>query len=197
MQDIERIFADMKKEIAEESKEEVNEILADVKKSEDDALVTMQQEAKKNADLRLKQELEEMHSEAATEISQVNSERMKKLIEKRDEYVNTIFTAVEDQLHAFVGSDEYVTYLEKKAKQVSEAQFEQAVMYVREADLKLADQLVKAYGKQIEVKASDRIQLGGLIVEDQLSALVVNETLDEALKAQREWFNKNSGLVIK
>ena len=69
MQDIERIFADMKKEIAEESKEEVNAILADVKKSEDDALVTMQQEAKKNADLRLKQELEEMHSEAATEIS--------------------------------------------------------------------------------------------------------------------------------
>lgn len=197
MQDIERIFADMKKEIAEESKEEVNEILADVKKSEDDALVTMQQEAKKNADLRLKQELEEMHSEAATEISQVNSERMKKLIEKRDEYVNTIFTAVEDQLHTFVGSDEYVTYLEKKAKQACEAQFEQAVMYVREADLKLADQLVKAYGKQIEVKASDRIQLGGLIVEDQLSALVVNETLDEALKAQREWFNKNSGLVIK
>lgn len=197
MQDIERIFADMKKEIAEESKEEVNEILADVKKSEDDALVTMQQEAKKNADLRLKQELEEMHSEAATEISQVNSERMKKLIEKRDEYVNTIFTAVEDQLHAFVGSDEYVTYLEKKGKQASEAQFEQAVMYVREADLKLADQLVKAYGKQIEVKASDRIQLGGLIVEDKLSALVVNETLDEALKAQHEWFNKNSGLVIK
>ena len=107
MQDIERIFADMKKEIAEESKEEVNAILADVKKSEDDALVTMQQEAKKNADLRLKQELEEMHSEAATEISQVNSERMKKLIEKRDEYVNTIFKTVEDQLHAFVESDEY------------------------------------------------------------------------------------------
>ena len=94
MQDIERIFADMKKEIAEESKEEVNAILADVKKSEDDALVTMQQEAKKNADLRLKQELEEMHSEAATEISQVNSERMKKLIEKRDEYVNTIFKII-------------------------------------------------------------------------------------------------------
>ena len=197
MQDIERIFADMKKEIAEESKEEVNAILADVKKSEDDALVTMQQEAKKNADLRLKQELEEMHSEAATEISQVNSERMKKLIEKRDEYVNTIFKTVEDQLHAFVESDEYVTYLEKKAKQASEAQFEEAVMYVRDADLKLADQLVKAYGKQIEVKASDRIQLGGVIVEDKLSALVVNETLDEALKAQHEWFNKNSGLVIK
>ena len=47
------------------------------------------------------------------------------------------------------------------------------------------------------MKASDRIQLGGLIVEDKLSALVVNETLDEALKAQHEWFNKNSGLVIK
>ena len=110
MQDIERIFADMKKEIAEESKEEVNEILADVKKSEDDALVTMQQEAKKNADLRLKQELEEMHSEAATEISQVNSERMKKLIERRDEDVNTVFTAGEDELHGFVGSDECVIY---------------------------------------------------------------------------------------
>ena len=101
------------------------------------------------------------------------------------------------KFHAFVESDEYVTYLEKKAKQASEAQFEEAVMYVRDADLKLADQLVKAYGKQIEVKASDRIQLGGLIVEDKLSALVVNETLDEALKAQHEWFNKNSGLVIK
>jgi hypothetical protein len=39
--------------------------------------------------------------------------------------------------------------------------------------------------------------IGGLIGENPKSLLVIDETLDFALKNQKEWFAKNSGLIIK
>ena len=35
------------------------------------------------------------------------------------------------------------------------------------------------------------------MLENKASSLVVDETLDFALNNQREWFNKNSGLIIR
>ncbi|MBM6798513.1 hypothetical protein H7U28_06765, partial [Coprobacillus cateniformis] len=47
------------------------------------------------------------------------------------------------------------------------------------------------------VEASEDITIGGFIIENKESSLVVDETLDFALANQKEWFNKNSGLIIK
>lgn len=47
----------------------------------------------------------------------------------------------------------------------------------------------------LEVKAGD-ITIGGLIVENTESSIVHNETLEFALKNQKEWFNQHSGLII-
>ena len=189
--DSEKIFMTMSEEIKNESQQTINDILAEVKSIEDQAMASIKMEAKKNADMRLKQELDDIHSQAASEISELNSQRMKKLIRKRDEYVESIFAEVLKELKLFTESKDYRAYLENKAKQAGKSQFMNAVIYVREEDLQYTDLI------NVLLQSSENIHIGGMIIEDQQSDLVLDETLEFALKTQKEWFNKNSGLVIR
>ena len=191
------VFLSMKAEIEHTAQKQVDAINAEVKKMEDEALHSMQEEAKKDADLKLKQELEEIHSEASAEISETHTQRTKKLIAKRDEYVAEVFKAAREKLVAFTKSAEYKDYLLKKAKAAADNDFADAVMLVRAEDMQYSEELKKAYGKTVEVKASDEITLGGFILENTADALVVNETLEFALENQKTWFANNSGLMIK
>lgn len=90
MQNIDQVFLYMKDEIEREASNEEKAILDEVKALEEDIYESMKAEAQKDADLKMKQEIEEMTSNASTEISESHIERTKKLIEKRDGYVKTI-----------------------------------------------------------------------------------------------------------
>lgn len=198
MQNIDQVFLYMKDEIERQAKSEEQAILNEVKALEDEAYESMKAEAKRDADLKLKQEEEEMSSNASAEISESHIERTKKLIEKRDEYVKNIFDQARDELKAFVKSDEYFPFVEAKIKKVAENfKDSKSIMYVSHDDFKNKDAFVKAFGTDIEVQASDDIQIGGFILENKASSLVVDETLDFALNNQKDWFNKNSGLIIR
>lgn len=198
MQNIDQVFLYMKDEIERQAKSEEQAILNEVKALEDEAYESMKAEAKRDADLKLKQEEEEMSSNASAEISESHIERTKKLIEKRDEYVKNIFDQARDELKAFVKSDEYFPFVEAKIKKVADDfKDSKSIMYVSHEDFKNKDAFVKAFGTDIEVQASDDIQIGGFILENKASSLVVDETLDFALNNQKDWFNKNSGLIIR
>lgn len=198
MQNIDQIFLSMKDEIESQAAQEEKAILDEVKALEEEAYESMKIEAKRDADLKLKQEEEEMSSNASAEISESHIERTKKLIEKRDEYVRTIFTEARNQLVAFASSQDYASFMEEKIKKVA-SHFENpnSIMYIREKDLEMKKDLIKAFGHQIKVEVSEDITIGGFVIENKELSLVVDETLDFALNSQREWFNKNSGLIIK
>ena len=198
MQNIDQVFLYMKDEIERQAKSEEQAILNEVKALEDEAYESMKAEAKRDADLKLKQEEEEMSSNASAEISESHIERTKKLIEKRDEYVKNIFDQARDELKTFVKSGEYLPFVEAKIQRVAENfKDSKSIMYVSHDDFKNRDAFVKAFGTDIEVQASDDIQIGGFILENKASSLVVDETLDFALNNQKDWFNKNSGLIIR
>ena len=198
MQNIDQVFLYMKDEIERQAKSEEQAILNVVKALEDEAYESMKAEAKRDADLKLKQEEEEMSSNASAEISESHIERTKKLIEKRDEYVKNIFDQARDELKTFVKSGEYLPFVEAKIQRVAENfKDSKSIMYVSHDDFKNKDAFVKAFGTDIEVQASDDIQIGGFILENKASSLVVDETLDFALNNQKYWFNKNSGLIIR
>ena len=169
-----------------------------MKALEDEAYESMRAEAKRDADLKLKQEEEEMSSNASAEISESHIERTKKLIEKRDEYVKAIFEKAHEELVAFTKSADYASFMESKIKKVADDfKDSHSIMYVSAKDLAMKADLVKAFGQDIDVEASDDITIGGFIIENKESSLVVDETLDFALNNQKEWFNKNSGLIIR
>lgn len=198
MQNIDQVFLYMKDEIERAAKSEEKAILDEVKALEDEAYESMKIEAKRDADLRLKQELEEIQSQAATEISESHIERTKKLIEKRDEYVNTIFKNVKDELIDFTLTSDYKDFMIKKAKKTIDIfSNEDFIILVNKKDLVLKDDLMNLSKHIVDVKESTDIVIGGLIGENPNSLLVIDETLDFALKNQKEWFYKNSGLIIK
>ena len=198
MQNIDQVFLYMKDEIERQAKNEEKAILDEVKALEDEAYESMRAEAKRDADLKLKQEEEEMSSNASAEISESHIERTKKLIEKRDEYVKAIFEKAHEELVAFTKSADYASFMESKIKKVADDfKDSHSIMYVSAKDLAKKADLVKAFGQDIDVEASDDITIGGFIIENKESSLVVDETLDFALNNQKEWFNKNSGLIIR
>lgn len=198
MQNIDQVFLYMKDEIERQAKNEEKAILDEVKALEDEAYESMRAEAKRDADLKLKQEEEEMSSNASAEISESHIERTKKLIEKRDEYVKAIFEKAHEELVAFTKSADYASFMESKIKKVADDfKDSHSIMYVSAKDLAMKADLVKAFGQNIDVEASDDITIGGFIIENKESSLVVDETLDFALNNQKEWFNKNSGLIIR
>ena len=72
-----------------------------------------------------------------------------------------------------------------------------STLELREADMKYKDELIKAYGTTLEVEVSDKITIGGFIVKNKATNVVVDESLDFALENQKDWFYKTSGLMIK
>ncbi len=198
MQNIDQIYLYMKEEIERQATNEENAILEEVKTLEEEAYASMKKEAKKDADLKLKQEVEEISSQAASEISEIHTDRTKKLINKRDEYVKAVFDEAKKELIEFSQSDEYIPFMQAKIKKVANTfKDADAILYIKEDDLSLKDELLKALGYEIEIKVSDDIKIGGIMIEDLKNALIVDETLDFALNNQKEWFNKNSGLIIR
>ena len=72
-----------------------------------------------------------------------------------------------------------------------------STLELREADMKYKDEFIKAYGTALEVEVSDKITIGGFIVKNKATNVVVDESLDFALENQKDWFYKTSGLMIK
>ena len=183
MQKKDQVFLYIKDEIEKISSAEEKEILDEAKAIEQEAYNQLRGEAEIDAKHQLDKELEE---------------RLKKLVEKREEYVNTIFTEVKNKLVEFVNSSNYLEYLTSHVKAVSdEYQMTDCVLCVRKEDLKYADDLKKAYALPIEVEEGQQIQLGGFIIENKTTNVVVDESLDSNLEAQKDWFYKTSGLMIK
>lgn len=71
------------------------------------------------------------------------------------------------------------------------------VLYLRKDDMVYQEDLKKAYGLDIDVQTADSIELGGFMIENPETHVVVDETLDFALENQKDWFYKTSGLMIK
>ncbi len=198
MKNIEEVVRYIEEEISKAADAECATILAEVNEAKAKAEEELYSEAQKDASLQLQSELAQLKADAAVEISKSNSETTKKLIAKREEYTRLVFDEVLTRLSSFTQGNEYVDYLNKKVKKVSEAcALDGVVFYIRKDDEKLADMLKKAYGHECRVEVDEAIRLGGFIFENSNLGLVFDETIDAALNDQREWFANHSGLIIQ
>src|SRR5699024_5414997 len=151
-----------------------------------------------DADALLAKELVEISSNASVEASLSQEEKTKKLVETREAYVTKIFKEAKNRLNEFVNSEGYKMYLIKHMEKISSLyQMSDSILKLRQNDTKYADDLVKAYGIDLTVEVSDEIKIGGFIIENKATNVVVDESLDTALENQKEWFYKTSGLMIK
>ena len=198
MEKKEQVFLYMKEEIERLANLEEEKILAEAKELEEEAYNQIKAEAKKDAEALLAKELVEISSSASVEASLSQEEKTKKLVVKRDEYVANIFKEAKEKLVAFVASKDYQKYLIEHIEKIGKLyQIEDSTLELREEDMRYKDELVKAYGVDLEVEVSDKIKIGGFIIENKATNVVVDESLDSALENQKDWFYKTSGLMIK
>lgn len=198
MEKKEQVFLYMKEEIERLANLEEEKILSEAKELEEEAYNQIKAEAKKDAEVLLAKELVEISSSASVEASLSQEEKTKKLVNKRDEYVTNIFKEAKEKLVAFAASKDYQKYLVEHIEKIGKLyQMEDSTLELREEDMRYKDELVKAYGLNLEVEVSDKIKIGGFIIENKATNVVVDESLDSALENQKDWFFKTSGLMIK
>lgn len=198
MEKKEQVFLYMKEEIERLANLEEEKILAEAKELEIEAYEQIKNEAKKDADALLAKELAEISSNASVEASLSQEEKTKKLVETREGYVAKIFKEAKNRLTEFVNGDDYKTYLIKHMEKISSLyQMSNSILKIRQNDTKYADDLVKVYGIDLTVEVSDEIKIGGFIIENKATNVVIDESLETALENQKEWFYKTSGLMIK
>ncbi|MBM6841759.1 hypothetical protein H6A03_09460 [[Clostridium] spiroforme] len=194
----EQVFLYIKDEIEKIASKEEQDILNEAKALEEEAYRQMQEEAKNDADHQLKKELATISSKASIEAASQLETRTKKLVEKRDGYVAEIFKEAREKIIEFVSGNQYKEYLLNHVQKIGEEyQMTGCVLYVRKEDMIYEAEMKKVYGLDIDVQIATSIQLGGFMIENPETHVVVDETLDFALESQKDWFYKTSGLMIK
>lgn len=145
----------------------------------------------------IKKEMSQMKSEISRNRSKQELEIRKELFKKREAITQEVFKAAEAKLLNSTKRKNYAESLQSSAKEISEKiDAEGTVIYVCSRDLKLADEIKTAFGKDCRVEVSNTIKIGGLKAMNKNCNLIIDDTLDSKLNDQYNWFYENSGLNI-
>lgn len=192
-----QVFLYMKEEIEQAAKLTEETLLQEAADLEQQACAKIRKEVKNEVENQLKKEMAQLSTNASKNKSLKQAKRKQQLIEKREQYVTEIFKEAREKLVAFTKQKEYKQHLIRRVKQVSEKyQIHNVNIYVREEDLQYKEDIIKAYGSEVEITSSNTIIIGGFIIEDKAAGIVLDESLDNALENQKEWFYHTSGLTI-
>lgn len=119
----------------------------------------------------------------------------KELLERRGELVDAIFKDIEENLIAFTQSDAYLPYLIARLEKHADFIKKEAAPQVF---LRPADTVHKAALKErfatLQISETPRLILGGLWLSGK--AVLFDESLDEALRAERDAFIKSGTLSL-
>jgi len=150
------------------------------------------QEATEESGVFIEQALAELKNNLIQSGSQSKWKIKKDLFIRRTELVDQLFTSIRHDLIEYTHSAAYVTDMRIKLEQaLAENVIQDPILMVKEGDEAQFKELVKG---KAQIVLNENIHIGGFILKDALGHLEIDETLDYALKAQREWFTSHSTL---
>lgn len=120
----------------------------------------------------------------------------KKILSFRNELIEQVIQKSEQEILSFINSNKYKNYLLNKVKQIfDEFNFNDVEIKVRHEDLKLKKDLLM-FDNVSDVLVDNQNKLGGFVIVDKQSNIVIDKTISTILNNQRQHFLKTSGLVI-
>ncbi|MDM8156258.1 V-type ATP synthase subunit E [Amedibacillus dolichus] len=186
-----------REEIQRVSEQQLQALDEEIETIREQTLAQLETSAQRDAGAACEQELRELQSEYAVRLSRLHDETDRRLMKKRNELAESVFSEVIEKIREFTESKDYEALLSDKARELSQLSYPHPSIYVREADLSYADQIRNAFTDGAEVCADDSIRYGGMRLECLVSGIVIDETFDARLNEQKEWFYQNSGLFVK
>lgn len=118
------------------------------------------------------------------------------IAEKREHIAKSVFSEVLNKLEKFTNTSEYENFLIKSVKNILSIAGERDVtIYLKPRDLKYKD-AIEALSKNISTEPCREIKTGGVKACCPELLINIDDTLDERLAEQVEWFYEKSGLSV-
>lgn len=131
----------------------------------------------------------EFNRKAAADKSALRHE----LYKKRETLTARVFEKAEKKLCSFAASSEYAAFLERSIKSITSYLGSDFTLYVKPGDCASVKKALSEVGVCCEVIENKKIRIGGVIAECLSKGKVIDDTLDERLSEQREWFLSYAG----
>lgn len=124
----------------------------------------------------------------------VSQRAYRQLLTRRSELTSSVFESVRDKIREYAAGPQYREDLFAQIAGLEEAyDHNHSLLQVRREDLGLAGAIQEIL-PGCEVQASKSIRLGGFTLRNEPGGVLLDETLDRRLEAQRPWFLEHCGL---
>lgn len=185
----------LRKEIESCAESEASAIIEAAQKSADEAISSAEKQVRRAYKDNTRQTVENFRAEERRRISEMRFSEGKRVLMYRSALVDEFFSRVEAELRAETGKPGYKDYLARSAAEARAAfSLENAVVYCREQDIAAVGGLISENG--VQVLASDRISIGGIIVKIPEKGIIMDLSLDAALENERESFSASEEMQL-
>lgn len=183
--------------ITKDAEERHEEMTRKTRETVESGLEKAKTKAHSQAQAKIERERMLKEQEFNRAVANERTQQRARLTDKRGAITDEVFGDAREKLIAFTESDGYADFLKKSAAGFA-AVFPQGnvIVYVRPGDMRFADDIKKAFGRDCKVESSDEITIGGCRAGVAGGSTVADDTLDTRLEAQREWFLENSGMSV-
>ncbi len=155
-------------------------------------------QALENSKLEVRRTTARIHQDIGRQFSSDEIEVRKQIFEKREDIKTQVFKEAEKKIISFTQSEAYEPFLAKsmdaiKTKLVGRDKV--VTVFLRQEDLKFKEMIQTHTVLPCDFVVDNAIRLGGLRV--RFAMVEIDDTLDTRLSSQTQWFEENSGLVVK
>lgn len=179
---------------AKEQQKEIKNTATAFKRKE---LQKAEVEVLRDSYILIQKEMVQMRKSIDSEVSKIEIQNKKELLTLRQGLMEKVFAKAKDKLIEFTKKEDYKDLLKKSSKKISSILTgEKTLLFVKKEDMIFKDEIIKAFGKNCELKESKKIKIGGILGLNESLGLLIDETLDSKLENERSWFSENSGMSI-
>lgn len=178
--------------IKAQSQERLANLQADYESQRREIIERYRQEATEEANVYIDMALSELKNSVVQNESQSKWKLKKDLFIKRAELVDGLFERVKDDLIIFAQSDAYALFLrDKLTKLLPEHPLQDTLILIKPSDIAIFTSILPPLAQLV---STESIHIGGFILKSVDGIKERDETLDYAVRVQREWFTTHSTL---
>lgn len=193
----EELLSYFQQEISKAANKELEVLNKKTEAIRQQSMERLQAQAKEDALIMQTKRINELEEIYAKKMSVLNSEINQKLISRRNDLQEEIFTECKKELVSLVQTEQYDAFMEKKLGQLESYDTNQKiVIQLTQKDLKFKELFLEKY-PSAEIEVNNNIEIGGFILINYTKGIVYDETIDCALQEQKDWFINHSKLTIR
>lgn len=177
--------------------EQKNKIESEVEAFKQREIEQAETEILNDAYQMIQKEMADMRLAVSSENSKKEMALKRGLFQRRRQMAGEVFDAAKEKLISYTLTGRYPALLEGFAKNIASVlPGDGTVLSLKPDDMKYEALVKKAFGGECTVKADETIQIGGLTGFNAARGLLCDETLDQKLLDEQEWFLTHSGLRV-